>query len=305
MDRPPAILDVGSGSVKAGIAGEDVPRASLRNCVGRPKHALSMLGGPEAAATFCGAAADAQLGLLRLSYPVERGAVRDWDEMETVWRHVYASVLRSAPSAQPLLMTEAPLNPQRNRERIAEALFESCGVPGLMLCTPANLALYATGRTTGICFDVGEGVTSAVPIVNGFALPYATTRTDVGGRDVTDCLQALLRRAPLPHMERGLGGSGLGGGGDVSASYRHQLACRPRSFHTSSECVLLLSFCRFVHTSAACAAKRARACRVTRAGRCPLPLTLAARSIALPRPRPQVRARAARERDGVFRRVRL
>ena len=278
MDRPPAILDVGSGSVKAGIAGEDVPRASLRNCVGRPKHALAMIGGPEAAATFCGAAADAQLGLLRLSYPVERGAVRDWGEMETVWRHVYDSVLRSAPTAQPLLMTEAPLNPQRNRERLAETLFESCGVPGLMLCTPANLALYATGRTTGLCFDVGEGVTSAVPIVNGFALPYATTRTDVGGRDVTDRLQALLRRAPLPRMERGLGGGGLGG--DASASYRHKLACRPRSFHTSSECVAERAGCRARRSPLA----PARALRGVRWRR--LPRAPNARSLDRPLPRP-------------------
>jgi len=165
--------------------------------------------------------------------------------METVWRHVYGSVLRAEFAAQPLLLTEAPLNPRRNRERLAETLFESCGVPGLMLCTPANLALYASGRTTGLCFDVGEGVTCAVPVVNGFALPHATTRTDVGGKDVTDQLQALLRRAPLPQLEPGHegGGGGGGGGGSGGATRRgadahaskHPWECRPRSYHTSSE----------------------------------------------------------------------
>ena len=58
----------------------------------------------------------------------------------------------------------------------------------------AILSLYATGRTTGVVLDCGDGVTQAVPIYGGFAMSHSIMRTDVAGRDVTRHLQLLLRR---------------------------------------------------------------------------------------------------------------
>ena len=97
----------------------------------------------------------------------------------------------------PVLLTEAPLNPCQNRDKVAEIFFETFGAPALFFAPPAVLSLYASGRTTGVVLDVGEGVTHAVPVYEGFALPHSVTRSDVAGRDVTRQMQLLLRRSGL------------------------------------------------------------------------------------------------------------
>jgi centractin len=120
--------------------------------------------------------------------------VRDWHDIERVWQHVY-SELRAQAKEHPLLLTEAPLNPRPQRERAAELLFETFGVPALFVSAQAILSLYASGRTTGLVLDCGAGTTSATPVFQGFALPHAIERVDLAGRDVTLHLQRLLRRA--------------------------------------------------------------------------------------------------------------
>ena len=82
-----------------------------------------------------------------------------------------------------------------SREQAAEIFFETFGVPALFVSPQATLSLYASGRTTGVVLDSGDGVTHAVPVYEGYTMPHAITRMDVAGRDVTEQLQRLLRRS--------------------------------------------------------------------------------------------------------------
>ena len=68
----------------------------------------------------------------------------------------------------------------------AQIFFETFNIPAFFTSIQAVLALYASGRTTGIVLDSGDGVTHAVPVYEGFSMPLAIKRIDVAGRDVTD-----------------------------------------------------------------------------------------------------------------------
>ena len=99
-----------------------------------------------------------------------------------------------SPEEHPVLLTEAPLNPRKNRIDACKYLFDTMNVPAVYVSMQAVLSLFATGRTTGVVLDSGDGVTHAVPIYEGFALNHSIMRSDVAGREITKYLQLLLRK---------------------------------------------------------------------------------------------------------------
>ena len=188
-DMQAIVIDNGSGMCKAGYGGDDAPRAVFPTVVGRPKYPNVFGEGKDA---FIGDEAQAKRGVLKLKYPMERGVVTNWDDMEKIWHNAFYNELSTAPEEHPVLLTEVPLNPKGNRERMTQVMFETFNVPGMYVRVPAVLSLYAAGCTTGVVLDSGDSATHAVPIVAGYELPQALQRIDLGGRDLTDYMVRLL-----------------------------------------------------------------------------------------------------------------
>jgi len=188
-------MDNGTALSKVGYAGEDLPRIIIPTFPTGPIKAI-----PSKISQADEKKVIRKKPLIRKDFTqgsslLERGMIKDWSAMERFWEQIFYNLLKIDPSTHPLILTDTPLNPEANKVKMAEIMFEKFNVPSLYIAMQAALSLYASGITTGCVVDIGEGVTKIVPISEGYTLTHAIQLMDVAGQDITRYLLRLLRQA--------------------------------------------------------------------------------------------------------------
>ncbi|GJP75456.1 hypothetical protein CLOP_g13855 [Closterium sp. NIES-67] len=197
--RKIVVCDNGSASIKCGFAGDNFPVAVIPNVVGRRLVRLDETSQGEAPPSILvGSQCMEQQGQggrrVELSYPIHNGVVQRWDDMGHVWDYTFNTALGIDPKESKILLTDPPLNPTKNRQRMLQMMFEKYNFDSLFIQLQAVLPLYAQGILTGLVVDSGESATHAVPVVEGFAYPHLTKRISIAGRQITSHLIDLMLR---------------------------------------------------------------------------------------------------------------
>lgn len=186
------ILDSGSGFCKAGLTSDDQPKSVFPSRVRKAK--AEGFGDKD---YYVGHEAMEKKGLLNIVKPISRGLVADWDALENLWQHCFQNELKVSSADHPLLFGVYPDESKSHKERMALLFFEQFGTPGLYCATHGLLALYGSGKTTGLVIDSGEDVTTVVPVYDGYLLPHAHGTIEIGGGDVNEYLQTLLKNKKI------------------------------------------------------------------------------------------------------------
>jgi len=200
--RKALVFVTGSSRCKIGYASEDRPRFEIRTVVGRPqndqlkfmKHLSSSSNNnkkEEEQDVYMCEEAHVKREILIMSYPIQHGLVVNWTDLEHIWFHAFYTLLQVPPEEQPILLTEIPLNPKANQQRLMKLMFTEFNCPAIYVMCEAVLALYSVGRATGCTLDIGDSITHASCTMDGQIIPHSIVHVNFGGKDLTTFLSQM------------------------------------------------------------------------------------------------------------------
>ena len=198
-NSPDVIIDNGSYYTKAGLSGEEGPRSVFPSCIGYTPY--NDVKNKYIVGTDCEPMRDK----LNINYPIEYGVVKNWDDMEKIWKHTFINELAMEPDYHNVMLTTLPNSPKEHVEKCSEIMFEHLNVKGFYMEYPGLLSLYSEGKFDGFSIDLGDMVSNFIPILDGKYIPYNITRFDIGGRDITEFVKkSIIHKIQkyLPNVQR-------------------------------------------------------------------------------------------------------
>ena len=194
--EPVIVFDNGSGYLKAGLSNIEVPTVTIPALIGRPMlRYAEKLENIELKPIMIGDEVVPVRSLLELSYPMKEGIIENADDMSLLWDYCIKQKLKINGDLKDrkILLTEAPANPNENKIKMGELVFEKLGLGYFNIEPQAKLTLFCEGLETGLILDSGDGVTHRIPIAETYIINHQIKRLDIAGRHITDYLIKLLQ----------------------------------------------------------------------------------------------------------------
>lgn len=197
------ICDHGTGYTKLGFAGQKLPSFIIPTVTTNDKPKNNKL-----LNDLDYLSADAALDSGRtLCYPITQGQILYWDQLEQYEHDCFYNYLHIDPRLHNILLTEPPMNTPENREQLAELMFEVFGFKGMFIATQALLAIISKAwddvnklSYTGICLDIGDGVSHAIPVYECYTIDNAIKSVPIAGRVLTTFISdIIMKREKLPN----------------------------------------------------------------------------------------------------------
>ncbi len=182
IDLTPIVVDNGSGITKVGYAGDSSPRTAFPTILGKGLRQDS----------YVGSDAQNSRDVQSIRYPIKRGIITNFDDMEKIWRHTFDNDLHASCWECSILLSEPVHNPKADREKILTIMFETFGFPSVSLTPAPALSLVSSGRLYGCVLECGDGLCQAVPVYSEYSLVNVAQRLEIGGADLTSRVTKLL-----------------------------------------------------------------------------------------------------------------
>ncbi|MBN2156529.1 MAG: rod shape-determining protein [Candidatus Lokiarchaeota archaeon] len=189
-DEQIVIIDIGEAYTKVGFAGDEQP-VIFPTMTGKEKY-KSVMADVDTKDQYVGEDCMRMRGVLKITYPFNRGAIMDWDSYYSVLTHIFYNVLRTDPSKVKVIYPENALTPLDTKKYITRLFFETYRVRSVYIANAPVMALFSAGLTTGMLVESGEGLTWIVPIIDGEVVTHAVQKLTLSGKDVSEYLRTLL-----------------------------------------------------------------------------------------------------------------
>lgn len=184
------VLDQGSHSCKLGVNSEDSPRIFARSVCAVPSSNASEL-------LYFGGEALNRPDSHTVRELIGAGGVLDWPMLEQFWLHQLGD-LQVEPAQTAVLMGHHTFASRLQREQSAQVFFEKLNAPRFFSVPDPLLALYSSGRVSGLVLDSGHSASAAVPVLDGLVMGWAQAFDRVAGRELTE---RLARRLGLTEQQ--------------------------------------------------------------------------------------------------------